>query len=115
VIGVFLLFFAVGILTYQNARLAARKGRNAYIWGFFSLIAFIVGFILLGDIYLAAGYRGPQNKEAVSKYIMNALSEPLNMMMMLMLGIGGMLIVRFFLERGKSPGGPGNQNNGNGM
>ena len=91
-----LLLLVVGALIYLNARLALKKGRNPYIWGFVSFIAFFVAYGILGYFYLSSIYSGPFTRESVETYLMN---EPLSLMMMVMLGIGGMLLVRFILER----------------
>lgn len=108
-----MLLILVGaiLLIYLNARLAARKGRNPYVWGLISLLAFFVFYALLGGIYLLSVFKGTidpnlpqaQMQESVKNFL---LSEPLTFMMMLMLGIGGMLVVRYILERAKPLGGP---------
>jgi len=91
-----LLLFVVGFMIYLNARLAGKKGRNQFLWGFISLLAFFVFYAVLGLIYLSSIYSGALTKEALSAFL---ISQPLSLMMMVMLGIGGMLLVRFILER----------------
>ncbi len=94
-----LLLLLLGLIIYTNARLAKKKGKNPVLWGVISLVAFFVSYAMLGVLYISFVYKGPYNQEAMKAYLMN---EPLTVLMLLMLGVGGMLVVRFILERSKS-------------
>ena len=91
----FLLF----LLVYMNARLARKKGLNPILWGFITLLAFFVFYCILGSIYIGIIYKGPITREALTAWI---FESPLSIIMLMMLGIGGTLVVRFILERKKA-------------
>lgn len=93
-----LLLLLLVFLIYSNVRLARKKGKNPVIWGLISLAAFLVFYGMLGGIYISIVYKGPVAREAVQAYLMK---EPLAMTMLIMLGIGGVLLVRYLLERNK--------------
>lgn len=91
-----LLFFLLGLLIYTNARLATKKGKNPFVWGLITLVAFLLAFGILGGSYLTAVYNGPVTPEAIAQYY---VENPLVITIMVMLGIGGVLLVRYILER----------------
>lgn len=90
----FLLLIA--LLVYTNATLARKKGLNPTLWGVISVFGFFAAYLLLGGIYISAVYKGPYTSDAVKAW---AFNSPLEVLMMFMLGIGGMLVVRFILEK----------------
>ena len=92
----FLLLLA--LLIYTNVSLAKKKGKNPVIWGIVTFFAFFVSYMVLGVIYVAIIYKGPWNNAALTAYLTH---EPLANTMLAMLGVGGVLIVRYVLERGK--------------
>src|SRR5256885_1456786 len=87
------------LLVYMNTRLARKKGLNPLLWGLITLLAFFVFYCILGSIYIAVIYKGPLTREALTAWV---LQSPLSVMMLVMLGIGGTLVVRFILERKKT-------------
>lgn len=90
----------IGILIYLNVRLALAKGRNPYTWGFLSLLGFFAALFTVLLVYLLAIYDGPINGPEASKMAVTHLTQkPLTSLMIEMLGVGGMLLVRFILER----------------
>lgn len=93
-----MFLLVVGILAFLNARLALKKGRNPYAWGFLSLFAFFVAFITVGCLYFFMLYDGALTREAMQAYMEQNI---LTAVMMEMLGVGGMLLVRFILERSR--------------
>jgi hypothetical protein len=96
-----LLALLLALLIYTNVRLAVVKGLNPWTWGVISLVAFIIAYLLLGSAYFFLVYKGPLNPDAARAW---AEQYPLKAILMLMLGIGGVLIVRFILERKQSVG-----------
>ena len=93
-----LLLLLLALLIYTNVRLAKSKGKNPIVWGIVTFVAFLTAYLLLGTVYLAIVYKGPLNREALTTYLTN---EPLAVIMLSMLGVGGVLLVRFILERAK--------------
>ena len=59
---------------------------------------FFLSFFLFSIIYIVFIYKGSHEPEVLKSHLNN---EPLTAIMLLMLGIGGMLAVRFILERSK--------------
>jgi hypothetical protein len=84
------------LLAYTNSRLATKKGLNPLLWGFMSVIAFFLAYGVLGTIYLSLVYDGAYTREAIMAWIEKS---PLSVAMLFMLGYGGMLLVRFIIER----------------
>ena len=91
-----LLLLLLALLIYTNVRLAKSKGKNPILWGIITFVAFFMSYCLLGTIYLAIVYKGPLERAALTSYLEH---EPLAVIMLSMLGIGGVLLVRFILER----------------
>ena len=87
------------LMAYPNARLAQNKGRNPFAWGLLSLAAFFFAYCLFGSVYLTIVYPGPFTREAVMNW---AKASPLPAFTMFLLGIGGILLVRYILERSAS-------------
>ena len=57
-----------------------------------------MSYILLGSVYIAIIYKGPLTRDALMSYFMD---KPLVVTMVLLLGVAGVLIVRYFLERSR--------------
>jgi hypothetical protein len=93
-----LLLLLLALLIYTNVSLAKKKGKNPIVWGIVTFFAFFISYCVLGVIYLAIIYKGPWNQESLNSYLRN---EPLAIAMLSMLGVGGVLLVRFLLERSK--------------
>ena len=84
------------LMAYPNARLAQRNGRNPFVWGVLSLVAFFFAYCLFGSVYLTMVYAGPYTKEAIVDWVK---VSPLPVFTMFLLGVGGILLVRYILER----------------
>lgn len=97
-----LVIFLLGLMVYFNVRLAKTKGQNPLLWGILSVVAFFIFYALLGSIYIAIIYKGPVTREALEAYL---LREPMVAAMLAAIGVGGVLFVRFVLERKRPPGG----------
>src|SRR6187455_2935681 len=93
-----LLLLLLALLIYTNVRLAKSKGKNPIVWGIGTFVAFLISYCLLGTVYLALVYKGPLTREYLTIYLTN---EPLAQVMLSMLGVAGVLLVRFILERSK--------------
>src|SRR6186997_2911998 len=93
-----LLLLLLALLIYTNVRLAKSKGKNPVVWGIVTFVAFLTFYCMLGTVYLAIVYKGPFDRESLTSYLEH---RPLAVIMLSMLGIGGVLLVRFILERGK--------------
>ncbi|MBS1644938.1 MAG: hypothetical protein JST36_07870 [Bacteroidetes bacterium] len=93
-----LLLIILGWLIYYNIRLAKKKGKNPISWGIFTFLGFFLSYAILGSIYVAIIYKGPITREGLEAYLMK---EPLVATMLLAIGIGGALLVRFILEKSK--------------
>jgi hypothetical protein len=93
-----LLLLLLALLIYTNVSLAKKKGKNPVVWGIVTFFAFFVSYCVMGAIYMAIIYKGPWNNDAITVYLRN---EPLAVAMLSMLGVGGVLLVRYVLERGK--------------
>lgn len=91
-----MLLLPLVLMVFLNARLARVKGRNSYLWGFITFLAFFAAYAVLGSIYVAMIYKGPLTKEALTAWLGQSI---ITQVMLMMIGIGGTLIVRFILER----------------
>ena len=92
--------FIIALMAAYNARLAKRAGQNGLLWGFLTVLSFVVVEVFAGTILLISKYKGPiadlTNPETMQKFVQG------NMLMywtMLAFGIGGGLLIRFILER----------------
>ncbi len=94
-----LLFILILLmLALPNAMLARKKGHNPFIWGLLSILGFFVAYFFVGGTYFAIVYKGAMTEEAVTAWVMK---KPLIALLMFLIGIGGVLLVRFILERQK--------------
>jgi quinol-cytochrome oxidoreductase complex cytochrome b subunit len=84
------------LVIFTNARLASSKGLNPFLWTLISLVAFSLAYLFLGGIYLVMVYKGAYTKPAIEAWVQQ---NPLSVLFMLMLGVGGMLVVRYIIER----------------
>jgi hypothetical protein len=92
-IVVFLFYF----LVYSfNGRLAKARGRSPIAWGFISLLAFLLAQGIFGSIYVEQVYKGPMTPEGFAAFL---TSNPLSGLLIILFGFGGVLAVRFYLER----------------
>ncbi|MEO6831605.1 MAG: hypothetical protein ABI378_04860 [Chitinophagaceae bacterium] len=95
-----LILFLLGILIYSNIRIAKKKGLNPLLWGVITFIAFFLSYALLGSIYIAAIYKGPVTRDALEVYL---TKEPMAVLILTTIGVGGVLLVRYILEKKKNP------------
>lgn len=95
-----LILFLLGFLIYYNIRLAKKKGQNPILWGIITFFGFFLAYALLGSIYIAIIYKGPITREALEAYLQR---EPMVVMMLTAIGVGGVLLVRYILEKKKYP------------
>lgn len=86
------------LLALPNARLARRQGRNGLLWGFLSIVGFFAAYFFVGGTYFSIVYKGAMTREAVTAWVME---QPLIAVLMFLFGIGGVLLVRFILEKQK--------------
>lgn len=84
---------------YSNAQLAKRKGQNTVLWGFITIVSFMVTYVVGGSIMVMMMYKGPLDPSALRDYIFD---HPLMVITIMFMGLGGYLLVRYFLE--KMPG-----------
>ncbi|MBS1615570.1 MAG: hypothetical protein JST06_05570 [Bacteroidetes bacterium] len=84
------------LLALPNALLARRKGHSPVLWGLLSILGFFVAYFFIGGSYFALVYKGAMTEEAVTAWVMK---QPLTALLMFLMGIGGVLFVRFILER----------------
>jgi ABC-type multidrug transport system permease subunit len=96
-----LILLLLGLLIYTNMQLAKKKGKNQWVWALITFVAFFAAYTILGGTYLSIVYKGQINREAVTSYLLNS---PLVQLLLMMFGVGGVLLVRYILERSK-PGG----------
>lgn len=94
-----LFILLISLLIYMNARLAASKGMNTLLWSFISLMAFFVAYAVLGAAYFMLSYKGDFTPAAVQTHMKTWITQPLNVIMMFMLGAGGTLLIRYVIER----------------
>ncbi len=90
------LILVLALLALPNALLARRQQRSPMLWGFLSIVGFFIAYFLLGGTYFAIMYKGAMTQEAVTAWV---LERPLMAFMMMLLGVAGVLAVRFILER----------------
>ncbi|RYD51315.1 MAG: hypothetical protein EOP52_09940 [Sphingobacteriales bacterium] len=91
--------FLIVALVFTNVNLARRKGKNPLVWGILSLVAFFVTAILFGGLYMAAGYQGPLDQQALREYMQAFSQDFTKSLLVLMFGVGGGLIVHYYLSR----------------
>ena len=89
------LIFCV-YLSYRNALLAKRKGRNTVAWVLITLLAFFIGSAIGVAIVLSLFYNGPIDMEALQQFW---LDNPLRELTSIFAGIGGYMLVKYFLDR----------------
>ena len=98
----------VFFLAYRNAVLAKAKGKNALLFGILTVISLIFSFVfgllvvLLFckneiSFQLAAD---PKNQQLLIEQMTNAmLRSPVRQLTYVLIGFGGYLLVRYFLDR----------------
>jgi hypothetical protein len=86
------------LLALPNARLARKQGRSGVLWGFLSIVGFFAAYFFVGGAYFSIVYKGAMTREAVTAWVMD---KPLIALLMMLFGIGGVLLVRFILEKQK--------------
>ncbi len=94
-----LFLLILGFLIYSNARLAASKGRNPAAWVLISIVAYFISYAFLATFYLALVYKGEYTQEALISYLQN---NPMTGLLVVLLGISGVLGVRYYLEKSAS-------------
>jgi hypothetical protein len=85
-------------LTYKNGQLAKQKGESTRKWVLISVLAFIMAQTLATLIAVFLSYTGPMDSEAIRKFI---FSSPARLLLISVVGFGGILLVRYFIERKK--------------
>ena len=88
----------LALMALPNAMLARKKNQSPLLWGFLSILAFFLTYVFVGGAYFSMVYKGAMTQEAVSAWVME---KPLVALMMFLFGIGGILLMRFILERKK--------------
>ncbi len=98
--GLFVVFLFYFLIYSANGRLARSRGRSPIVWGIVTVIAFLLAQGILGTIYVGAVYKGAMNPQSLAAFIQ---ANPLSALMIVLLGMGGVLAVRFYLERSGPP------------
>lgn len=93
-----LLVLILVLLAIPNAMLARKKGLSPVLWGFLSIVGFFATYLVVGGTYFSLVYKGAMTQEAVTAWV---VAKPLIALLMFLFGIGGVLLVRFILERQK--------------
>ncbi len=90
------------ILVFTNSGLAARKGKNPFVWGTITLVAFILTYVLMSTIYVFFTYKGPltpDHMDELRAYMESFQRDTLKTLLLAMFGVGGALLVRYRLSR----------------
>jgi hypothetical protein len=90
-----------GLLCYQNATRAKRRGMNPLVWGVLTFVAFIIGNVLAMLLEFMIFYKGEiTDQEAVKKFF----SEDLMAQFVVLLGgFGGYLAIRAMINSRQPP------------
>ncbi len=90
------------LLVFTNSGLAARKGKNPFVWGIITLVAFIVAYVLMSTLYVFFTYKGaltPENIDDLRTYMESFQRDTIKVLLLAMFGVGGALLVRYRLTR----------------
>jgi hypothetical protein len=79
----------------QNGKLATRKGLSSRKWIWITVGA-MFGGMFVGSIFVSVGYKGPMDIVNMQKFL---FQNPLKIVTMYALEIGGGLLVRYILEK----------------
>ncbi len=98
-------------LAYRNSVLAKEKALNGLPWAFYTVIAYFLGLFLGVFVVIFAFCKDsinlnqlsatdPKTREAATAQMVDAFSaNQLNMLTVILFGIGGYLLVRYILDR----------------
>lgn len=90
------------ILVFTNSGLASRKGKNPFVWGAITLVAFLLAYVLMSTLYVFFTYKGPltpENLDDLRTYMETFQRDTLKVLLLAMFGVGGALLVRYRLTR----------------
>lgn len=90
------------IMVFTNSGLAARKGKNPFVWGTLTLVAFFFAYVLMSTVYVFITYKGPltpDNIDDLRTYMESFQRDTLKVLLLAMFGVGGALLVRYRLSR----------------
>lgn len=90
------------IMVFTNSGLAVRKGKNPFVWGTLTLVAFFFAYVLMSTIYVFFTYKGPLTPEHIDElrtYMESFQNDTLKVLLLAMFGVGGALLVRYRISR----------------
>lgn len=91
--------FVLFALIFSNARIATRKGRNGFGWGFLTMVSYMLVAGMLGAVYVLITYKGPLTPLALQDYMARLQHDTMKSLTITLFGVGGGLGIRFLLEQ----------------
>lgn len=89
-------FFLIALAVVYNARVARNIGQSGILWGFITLVSFILCQSILGAILVVSLYKGVPTRTGIQAFLEG---NPLTAFTIMLFGVGGALIIHYVLEQ----------------